>query len=92
MSLRKKIIFGFAISAFIITILSVFEYVNFIRVRNEMGFLEVADSVRSKSLELRRHEKNFFLFPEKAADESEATRDYVAQLEEITSAPRTRKS
>jgi signal transduction histidine kinase len=84
MSLRKKIIFGFSISAFIITILAAFEYVNFIQVRNEMRFLEVTDTIRNKSLELRRHEKNFFLFPEQAAGESIATHDYLAQLDDIT--------
>lgn len=84
MSLRKKIIFGFLISASIITILAAFEYVNFIQVQNEMGFLEVSDTIRSKSLQLRRHEKNFFLFPDKAAEESAATRDYIDQLDEIT--------
>ncbi|MHB8859559.1 MAG: sensor histidine kinase [Thermoleophilia bacterium] len=84
MSLRKKIIFGFSISAFIITILAAFEYVNFIQVRNEMQFLEVTDSMRNTSLELRRHEKNFFLFPGQAAAESGATRDQLSQLADIT--------
>ena len=84
MPLRKKIIFGFSISAFIITILAAFEYVNFIQVRNEMQFLEVTDTIRNKSLELRRHEKNFFLFPEQAAEEAGATHDYLSQLGEIT--------
>ena len=84
MSLRKKIIFGFLLSAAIISALSVFEYVNFIQVRSEMNFLEVADTVRSKSLQLRRHEKNFFLFPDKAAEESSAARDYLSQLQDVT--------
>ena len=80
MSLRKKIIFGFSISAFIITILAGFEYFNFIQVRNEMRFLEVTATLRNQSLQLRRHEKNYFLFPEKAADEAKATHDYLDQL------------
>lgn len=82
--MRKKIIFGFLLSAAIISALSVFEYVNFIQVRSEMNFLEVADTVRSKSLQLRRHEKNFFLFPDKAAEESASTRDYLSQLQDVT--------
>lgn len=84
MSLRKKIIITFFISAFIIAILATFEYVNFIRVRSEMRFLEVSDSVRSRTLELRRHEKNFFLFPDKAYEEAAAMRDYLGQLDQIT--------
>ncbi|MHB8791786.1 MAG: sensor histidine kinase [Thermoleophilia bacterium] len=86
MSLRKKIIFGFSISAFIITILAGFEYFNFIEVRNEMRFLEVTATLRNQSLQLRRHEKNFFLFPEKAVDEAEATRDYLKQLDDTIAA------
>ena len=90
MSLRKKIIFGFSISAVIITILAIFELVNFIQVKNEMRFLEITATIRNKSLELRRHEKNFFLFPNKAADESAATWDYYNQLDEITTANMSR--
>ncbi|MHB8159079.1 MAG: sensor histidine kinase [Thermoleophilia bacterium] len=86
MSLRKKIIFGFSISAFIITILAGFEYFNFIQVRNEMRFLEVTATLRNQSLQLRRHEKNFFLFPEKATGEAGATRDYLTQLNDTISA------
>lgn len=82
--MRKKIIFSFFISAFIISTLMAFEYFNFIQVRNEMRFLEVTDSIRNRSLQIRRHEKNFFLFPHKAVEESRATQDYLAQLDGIT--------
>jgi len=84
MSLRKKIIIGFFISASIIAILSAFEYVNFTQVRNAMRFLEMTDSVRTKSLQLRRYEKNYFLFPERAGEEAETMQDYLAQLDGLT--------
>ncbi len=83
MSLRKKIIFSFFISALIIGILATFEYINFIQVKNQMGFLEVADSARDRSLKILRHEKNFFLFPDQAAQESAATLDYLKQLDSL---------
>ncbi|MHB1390391.1 MAG: sensor histidine kinase [Thermoleophilia bacterium] len=86
MSLTKKIILGFSISAFIITILAGFEYFNFIQVRNEMRFLEVTATLRNQSLQLRRHEKNFFLLAEKAPEEAAATHDYVNQLNETIGA------
>ncbi|MHB0867249.1 MAG: sensor histidine kinase [Thermoleophilia bacterium] len=86
MSLTKKIILGFSISAFIITILAGFEYFNFIQVRNEMRFLEVTATLRNQSLQLRRHEKNFFLLPEKAAEEATATRNYLDQLNDTIDA------
>src|SRR5512135_2612925 len=61
MLLKKKIALSFFISAFIIAILVVLEYVNFIKIKKEIMYLEVTDTIRSKSLQLRRHEKNFFL-------------------------------
>ncbi|GBE58256.1 sensor protein ZraS [bacterium BMS3Abin01] len=91
MSLRKKIIVSFFISAFIVALLAVFVYVNFVSIRNEMRFLEVADSIRNRALQLRRHEKNFFLFKENAEEESDATRDYIGQLYDVTEEARSRK-
>jgi hypothetical protein len=84
MSLKKKITLGFFISAFIIAALSAFEYINFIEIRKEIKFLELTDTIRSKSLQLRRHEKNFFLYgPVTSATEAEAIHTYVRELESI---------
>ena len=35
---------------------------NFLEVRKEIRYLEAADTVRSKSLQLRKAEKNFLLY------------------------------
>jgi signal transduction histidine kinase len=83
MSLKKKLAFSFLISVFIIAVLIVFEYANFIKIRKEIRHFEVTDTIRSRSLELRRHEKNFFLYPLKAKTESEAVHGYVLELNEI---------
>jgi hypothetical protein len=83
MSLKKKLAFSFLISVFIIAVLVVFEYANFIKIRKEIRHFEVTDTIRSKSLELRRHEKNFFLYPLKAKAESEAVHGYLLELNEI---------
>jgi two-component system NtrC family sensor kinase len=85
MSLRTKIALGFFLSAFIIAILFAFIYVNFIQIRKEIRFLEVTDTIRSKSLQLRRHEKNFFLYPANAGEESRAIYTYLGQLDAIAS-------
>jgi len=77
MSIKKKIIFSFFISFSVIIILSIFAYVDFLKIRKEVGFLELAASIRSKSLQLRRHEKNFFLGDFKEADD---VRKYLTQL------------
>src|SRR6266498_935379 len=84
MSLKKKIILSFFVGAFIIALLSTFLYLNFIEIRKETAFLELTDTIRSKSLQLRRHEKNYFLYaPKKAADESAAIYQYLNELDEI---------
>lgn len=86
MSLKKKIAFGFFISAFIIALLAAFEYVNFVEIRKEIRTLETADSIRSKSLQLRRHEKNFFLYGyEKETEEAAAIRKYLDDLDAMLS-------
>ena len=81
MSLKKKIILSFSISALIIAILTGLEYVNYIKIRKEIRYLEITDTIRSKSLELRRHEKNFLL----RADTSQIriVYDYIDELQQI---------
>lgn len=84
MSLTKKIVLSFFLGAFIIALLSTFLYLNFLEIRKETAFLELTDTVRSKSLQLRRHEKNYFLYaPEKAADESRAIYQYLRELDDV---------
>ena len=81
MSLQKKIILSFFISAFIIAILAAFEYVNFIEIKKEILNLEITDTIRSKSLQLRRHEKNFFLNGD--LKELDRAYNYVRELKDI---------
>lgn len=77
MSLKKKIISGFLISAVIIGTLAVYEFQNFIEIRN----LEFTDTIRSKSLQLRRHEKNFFLLsPIESAQERKEIYRYLEEI------------
>jgi len=83
MSLKKKILISFIISLSIIIILAVFEYSNFIEIRQEIRNLEITDTIRSKSLQLRRHEKNYFLNHAKAKEESAAVRQYLWELNSI---------
>jgi two-component system NtrC family sensor kinase len=84
MSLKKKIALSFFISAFIIAILAAFEYVNFIEIRKEIRYLEITDTLSRKSLQLRRHEKNFFIYGLRKADEEAAlVHDYLGQIKEI---------
>jgi len=88
MSLKKKIILSFILSAFLIAILAVFEYLNFAAIKREIRFLELTDTVRSKSLQLRRHEKNFFLYsPRAAGEESKTIRSYLDELDAILVGP-----
>jgi two-component system NtrC family sensor kinase len=83
MSLKKKIILSFLISVFIIALLAAFEYVNFIEINKEIRVIEFTDTVRSKSLQIRRHEKNYFLKYSKSKTESEAVHQYLNELNSI---------
>ncbi|MEW6109275.1 MAG: ATP-binding protein [Nitrospirota bacterium] len=81
MSLKKKIILSFSLSAVIIAVLVSVEYINFIKIRKEITYLEITDTIRSKSLQLRRHEKNFFLHGD--LNEVKSVYDYLTDLKAI---------
>jgi two-component system, NtrC family, sensor kinase len=83
MSLKKKIVLSFLLSAFIIALLSAFLYLNFVEIKKETVFLELADTIRSKSLQLRRHEKNFLLHVSNQQGEAIAIRETLAELDKI---------
>lgn len=84
MSLKKKIVLSFFISAFIIAILAAFEYFSFVEIKKEIRYLEITDTIGRKSLQLRRHEKNYFLYsPQKMDEESAAVHAYIAELNDI---------
>ncbi len=84
MSLKKKIALSFLISSAIIAILAAFEYLSFTEIKKEIRYLEITDTISRKSLQLRRHEKNFFLYsPEKADEESGAVHAYLIELKNL---------
>jgi signal transduction histidine kinase len=88
-SLRNKILLSVLVGAAMLAALSAFLYANFVEIRAETAFLELTDTVRSKSLQLRRHEKNYLLYsPVIMTDEAAQNRAYLGQLEEtLGSAP-----
>src|SRR5574341_744173 len=81
MSLKKKIVLSFLVSAVIIALLSGFLYLNFVGIKKETDFLETADTIRSKALQLRRHEKNFLLYSVNQAAEAAAVLETLDDLE-----------
>ncbi|HTZ18985.1 MAG TPA: ATP-binding protein [Dissulfurispiraceae bacterium] len=83
MSLKTKIGLSFFISSSIIAILSLFEFVNFMEIKKEIQYLKVADTIRNESLQVRRHEKNFFLYPDQEKEEFAAIQQYIAQLDGV---------
>jgi len=83
-SLKKKIMLSFFISAAVIAVLAAFEYFSFIEIRREIRYLEITDTINRLSLQLRRHEKNYFLYsPVKAEQESVIVHFYLRELREI---------
>ncbi len=87
MSLKKKIILAFLISSIIIAILVIAGYINFIGIKKEIRYLELSDTLRSKSLQLRRHEKNFFLYGD--IKEIKDVHTYLKDLKTILKQGRT---
>jgi len=87
MSLQKKIILSFLISSTLIAVLAVFAYVNFIEIRKEIHYLELSDTLRSKTLQLRRHEKNFLLYRD--VEELESVHTYIKEIRDILDQNRT---
>ena len=84
MLLKKKIAIWFSISLFIISALVAYRFVVFVQLKKEIRFLEMTDTVRSKSLQWRRHEKNFFLYGSTSGDEeSREVRRYLGELNDI---------
>jgi signal transduction histidine kinase len=84
MSLKRKIVLSFFISAFIIAILATFEYLSFVEIRKEIRYLEITDTISRKSLQLRRYEKNYFLYsPENMEEESTAVHAYLGELNDL---------
>jgi hypothetical protein len=67
-SLKKKLLLSFLVGAAIMAALSAFLYANFVEIRAETAFLELTDTVRSKSLQPRRHEKNYLFYAPAAGD------------------------
>jgi two-component system, NtrC family, sensor kinase len=81
MSLKKKIFLSFFISSISIVILAAIAYSNFIEIMKEIRYLELSDTLRSKSLQLRRHEKNFFLYGD--LKEIESVHAYIKEIKTI---------
>ncbi|MBI4681412.1 MAG: HAMP domain-containing protein [Nitrospirae bacterium] len=81
MSLKKKIILGFLTSSTIIAILVIFGFISFIEIKKEIRYLELSDNLRGKSLQLRRHEKNFFLYRD--LNEIEKVHTYLEDIKTL---------
>jgi signal transduction histidine kinase len=78
MSLERKIIASFLISAGLVGALALAGGFTFVEIRREIIALELSDTLRGKTLLLRRHEKNYFLYGE-AEERAEVHR----QLDEL---------
>lgn len=81
MSLERKIILSFLISFTIIALLAIAAAVTFFEIKREIAYLELSDTLRSKTLQLRRHEKNFFLYGE-VKEKAEVDR-YLGEIDDI---------
>ncbi|UCH44760.1 MAG: HAMP domain-containing histidine kinase [Nitrospiraceae bacterium] len=83
MTLKKKIFLSSFANLITISILITAGYINLIEIKKEIGFLELSDDLRSQSLQLRRHEKNFFLYRDR--EEIRKVYNYLSELREVVS-------
>jgi len=81
MSIKKKIILSFFISFSIVATLAIAAYLDFRETRTEFKYLELAESIRGKTLQLRRHEKNFLLYGDRK--EIDFIRRYIREIEAL---------
>lgn len=78
MTLQKKIISSFILSAVIISAFIITALLSFIEIRKEILYLELTDSIRTKSLQVRRHEKNFLIYREQK--EIDSVHQYIGEI------------
>ncbi len=74
MNIKTKIVLIFAVSFAIVAVFGLTVGLDFWEARKDFDLLKVSDSIRSQVLELRRHEKNLFLFGD---------HDEITKMEEI---------
>ena len=61
-TIRSQIVMAFSICFLFMAVMIITNYVNLLRLSNAMHFFEIAEELNSTILEMRRYEKNFFLF------------------------------
>jgi signal transduction histidine kinase len=81
MSIKKKIILIFSASFAIVAIFGLSAIYDFFAARRDFAFLKISDSIRSKTLQIRRHEKNFFLYGD--FTEVEKIKRYFTEIDSL---------
>ncbi|NOX20243.1 MAG: HAMP domain-containing protein [Nitrospirae bacterium] len=81
MSIKKKIILIFSASFAIVAVFGLTAIYDFFEARRDFDFLKITDSIRSKTLQIRRHEKNFFLYGD--FTEVEKIRRYFTEVDRL---------
>jgi len=80
MSIKKKIILSFILSYSLRILLGVLAYADFVLIMDDIRYIETTDRIRGKTLELRRHEKNFLRGDLQSA---EMVRTFYGQIKSI---------
>ncbi|MBF0516817.1 MAG: hypothetical protein HQK97_06820 [Nitrospirae bacterium] len=78
--MARKIILSFAASFSLMALLIILAYGDFVKIIEDIRTLETTDRIRSKTLEMRRYEKNFLNGDDSAA---EMALNYIASIRAI---------
>ncbi|MBF0464562.1 MAG: HAMP domain-containing protein [Nitrospirae bacterium] len=80
MSIKKKIILSFTVSFSFMIILVILSYVAFFKIMEDIRSLETTDRIRSRTLEMRRYEKNFLNGDDDAAKKLQAFAEEITTI------------
>ncbi len=77
LNIRQKIVVGMALAAIAISTVAASSYYFLMQMKKKVEFIEILDDLQNTILEIRRYEKNFFLY--KSPSSLEQTSYYVEQ-------------
>src|SRR5574340_310718 len=79
--IRRKIIIAFLFSVLSVLIFAVFSFQVHREIGNRLRLMELTNDLFQNILELRRYEKNFFLYRQPAS--LQEAKDYTARVEDL---------
>jgi two-component system NtrC family sensor kinase len=81
LTIRQKVIVGFALSMIAFLVVSIIAYRNFLKIEQKLRFVRTGHELHDTILEIRRYEKNFLLYG--LSEDYREALQYLARSKEI---------